>query len=157
MPAMSAIAFDDIEALNAAASDQYGDWGAEVVVTQEMIDRFADLTGDHQWIHVDVERCERESPFGGPIAHGFLTLSLMPSLISMPVELTGTTNLVNFGSGGLQFRRPVPAGATLHARSRLVHAEKHKLGTMLTVESAVHVKDSAKPSLTYSSIILVQG
>ncbi|NDH84953.1 MAG: hypothetical protein EBY65_08845 [Acidimicrobiia bacterium] len=100
---------------------------------------------------------EKESPFGGPIAHGFLTLSLMPSLISMPVQLTGMKNVVNFGSGGLQFRRPVPAGATLHARSRVVRAEKHKLGTLLTFESAIHVKDSPKPSLTYLSMILFQG
>jgi len=122
---MTAIAFDDIDAINAQASEEYGEWGDELVVTQEMINQFADLTGDHQWIHVDVERCEKESPFGGPIAHGFLTLSLMPSLISMPVQLTGMKNVVNFGSGGLQFRRPVPAGATLHARSRVVRAEKH--------------------------------
>ncbi|NDH23374.1 MAG: MaoC family dehydratase [Actinobacteria bacterium] len=154
---MSAIAFDDIDAINAAASEEFGDWGNEITVTQEMINQFADLTGDHQWIHVDVERCERESPFGGPIAHGFLTLSLMPSLISMPVQLTGMKNVVNFGSGGLQFRRPVPAGATLHARSRVVSAEKHKLGTLLTFESAIHVKDSPKPSLTYLSMILFQG
>ena len=110
---MTAIAFDDIDAINAQASEEYGEWGNELVVTQEMINQFADLTGDHQWIHVDVERCEKESPFGGPIAHGFLTLSLMPSLISMPVQLTGMKNVVNFGSGGLQFRRPVPAGACL--------------------------------------------
>ena len=154
---MTAIAFDDIDAINAQASKEYGDWGDELVVTQEMINQFADLTGDHQWIHVDVERCEKESPFGGPIAHGFLTLSLMPSLISMPVELTGMKNVINFGSGGLQFRRPVPAGATIHARARVVGAEKHKIGTLLTFESAIHVKDSAKPSLTYTSMILFQG
>lgn len=154
---MSAIPFDDIDAINAHASDAYGDWGSEVVVTQEMINAFAELTGDHQWIHVDVERCEKESPFGGPIAHGFLTLSLMPSLIKIPVELSGQKNVVNFGSGGLQFRRPVPAGAILHARSRVVEAAKHKVGTLLTFESAIHVKDSAKPSMVYTSLILFQG
>ncbi len=157
MPSMTSIAFDDIDAINAQASEEYGEWGNELVVTQEMINQFADLTGDHQWIHVDVERCGRESPFGGPIAHGFLTLSLTPSLISMPVELTGMNHIINFGSGGLQFRRPVPAGATLHARSRVVGAEKHKIGTLLTFESAIHVKDSAKPSLIYTSMILFQG
>ena len=81
----------------------------------------------------------------------------MPSLIKIPVELTGMKNVVNFGSGGLQFRRPVPAGATVHARSRVVSAEKHKIGTLLTFESAIHVKDSAKPSLVYTSMILFQG
>lgn len=154
---MTAIAFDDIDAINAEVSDEWGDWGTEVVVTQEMINGFADLTGDHQWIHVDVERCERESPFGGPIAHGFLTLSLMPSLIKIPIELTGQKNVVNFGSEGLQFRRPVPSGATIHARSRLLGAKQHKVGTLLTFESAIHVKDSPKPSLVYTSMILFQG
>ena len=154
---MSAIAFDDIDAINAAASEEFGDWGDEVTVTQEMINQFAELTGDHQWIHVDVERCERESPFGGPIAHGFLTLSLMPKLISIPVELSGMKNVVNFGSGGLQFRSPVPAGATVHARSRLTGAEEHKAGTLLTFESPIHVKDNPKPSLLYTSILLFQG
>ncbi len=154
---MTSIAFNDIDAINDQASDEYGDWGAEVEVTQEMINAFADLTGDHQWIHVDVERCERESPFGGPIAHGFLTLSLMPKLISIPVDLSGAKNVVNFGSGGLQFRRPVPAGSTIHGKSRLVNAQEHKVGTLLTFESAIHVKDSPKPSLIYTSQILFQG
>ena len=97
---MTAIAFDDIDAINAQASEEYGEWGDELVVTQEMINQFADLTGDHQWIHVDVERCERESPFGGPIAHGFLTLSLMPSLIKIPVELTGMTSSTSASQNG---------------------------------------------------------
>ena len=77
------IAFDDIDAINGHASEEYGDWGAEIEVTQEMINAFAELTGDRQWIHVDVERCIRESPFGGPIAHGYLTMSLMPMLIKV--------------------------------------------------------------------------
>ena len=92
-----------------------------------------------------------------PIAHGFLTLSLMPKLIKIPVELSGMKNVVNFGSGGLQFRSPVPAGATLHARSRLVGAEGHKAGTKLTFDSSIHMKGSEKPSLVYTSILLFQG
>ncbi len=149
--------FRDIDAINAEATGEWGEFGAEVAVTQEMINGFADLTGDHQWIHVDVERCERESPFGGPIAHGFLTLSLMPQLIELPVELTGAKNIVNYGSGGMQFRRPVPAGSVIHAKSRLVGAEKHLAGTLVTFESSIHVKDSRKASLTYTSQILFQG
>ena len=81
------IPFDDIDAVNALASEEFGEWGDSIEVTQEMIQGFADLTGDHQWIHVDVERAKAESPFGGPIAHGFLTLSLLPQLIgSGPVR-----------------------------------------------------------------------
>ena len=72
---MQEIRFDDIEGLKKQIKDDYSPWGPEQQVTQEMINGFAELTGDHQWIHVDVERCKRESPFGGPIAHGFLTLA----------------------------------------------------------------------------------
>ncbi|MGZ0218222.1 MAG: MaoC/PaaZ C-terminal domain-containing protein [Acidimicrobiales bacterium] len=151
------IPFKDIDAINAEITGAWGDFGTEIEVSQEMINGFADLTGDHQWIHIDIERCEKESPFGGPIAHGFLTLSLMPQLIDMPVDLSGATNVVNYGSGGLQFRRPVPAGATIHAKSRLVGAEKHLAGTLVTFESSIHVKDSRKASLTYTSKILFQG
>lgn len=151
------IAFDDIDAINAHASEEYGDWGTEIEVTQEMINDFAELTGDRQWIHIDVERCERESPFGGPIAHGFLTMSLMPMLISVPVELSGVKNAVNFGCGGARFLSPVPAGSTVHARSRLIGAEAHRAGTLLSFESATHVKGNEKPSLVYTSQILYQG
>ncbi|MEM7139406.1 MAG: MaoC family dehydratase [Actinomycetota bacterium] len=152
-----AIAFDDIDAINAHASEEYGDWGTEITVTQEMINDFADLTGDTQWIHIDVERCEKESPFGGPIAHGFLTMSLMPMLISVPVQLAGVKNAVNFGCGGARFLSPVPAGSTVHARSRLLGAEAHRAGTLLSFESATHVKGNEKPSLVYTSQILYQG
>ena len=154
---MSAIAFDDIDAINAHASDDYGDWGKEIDVTQDMINAFAELTGDRQWIHIDVERCLKESPFGGPIAHGYLTMSLMPMLISVPVELSGVKNAVNFGCGGARFLSPVPAGSTVHARSRLIGAETHRAGTLLSFESATHVKGVEKPSLVYTSQILYQG
>ena len=92
---MDEIAFDDIDGLNASASDDWSGWGPEVEVTQEMVNGFADLTGDHQWIHVDVERATA-GPFGGPIAHGFLTLSLLPNLNKTgDVRITGHQNAIN--------------------------------------------------------------
>jgi len=151
------IAFDDIDAINALTSEEYGDWGREITVTQQMINDFADLTGDRQWIHIDVERCERESPFGGPIAHGYLTMSLMPMLIKVPVDLSGVKNVVNYGCGGARFLSPVPAGSTVHARSRLLGAQSHRAGTLLSFESATHVLGNEKPSLVYTSQILYQG
>ena len=154
---LNAIAFNNIDEINAHSSEDFGEWGPEIVITQEMINSFAALTGDNQWIHTDVERCKKESPFGGPIAHGFLTMSLMPTLISVPVRLTGVKNAVNFGCGGARFLSPVPAGAILHARSRLLGAESHRAGTLLSFESATHVKGSEKPSLLYTSQILYQG
>ncbi len=85
------------------------DW---IEVTQDMIDRFADLTGDHQWIHVDVERARRESPYHAPIAHGFLTVSLLSRMISEAVQVGGDFKLrVNYGFNRLPFPAPVPAGS----------------------------------------------
>lgn len=146
--------FDDVDGMNAAASDEYGDWGPEIEVTQQMINGFAELTGDRQWIHVDVERATRESPFGGPIAHGFLTLALVPKLNPGSVRIVGHGNAANFGAGGLRFLAPVPAGSTIHAKMRLVGAETRKNGTLVTTELAVHVIGSEKSSLSYNMQIL---
>ena len=78
---MSAIHFKDAQGLQALLSDSFGDWSQALTVDQTMINNFAELTGDYQWIHVDEERCKRESPFGCTIAHGFLTLSLQPKMV----------------------------------------------------------------------------
>jgi len=153
----ASLAVDDIDGINATASEEFGDWGPEVVVTQEMVNDFAELTGDRQWIHIDVERCKAESPFGGPIAHGFLTVSLLPVLNPGGVSLGGVKNAVNYGSDGFRFLAPVPVGSTLHARGRLVEAVAHKKGTLLTNEIAIHVKDNETPSLLYKMKILYQG
>lgn len=155
---MTEIAVTDVDAINAAATDEFGDWGKEVVVNQDMVNQFAELTGDHQWIHVDVERCERESPFGGPIVHGFFTLSLLPQ-VTPPnsFKLSGVKNAVNYGSDGFRFLAPVPVGSTVHARTRLVGAEAHKKGTLVTTETAVHAKGNEVPALLYKGKVLYQG
>jgi acyl dehydratase len=145
------IRFDDVEALNAAASDQFGEWGPEVTVTQEMIDQFAELTGDRQWIHVDVDRALKESPFGGPVAHGFLTLSLIPQLMAGgDVTISGHTNAANYGADKLRFVAPVPAGSRVHSRSRLVGASARPKGTLLTTEIEIAVVGAERPALLYS-------
>ena len=152
---MDAIPFDDLDAINALASDEFGDFGATVEVTQEMIQGFADLTGDQQWIHVDVERAKKESPFGAPIAHGFLTLSLLPSLIGGgPVKVSGQKAAVNYGAESLRFLSPVPSGSQVHARTRLVRAEAKSGGTLLTTEAEVRVVDAEKPAILYRLQVL---
>ena len=153
---MEEIRFDDIDALKAKISDAWGDWGPEVEVTQDMIDRFADLTGDRQWIHVDVERAKRESPFGGPIAHGFLTLSLLPALRpGSGFRITGYGNGTNYGSDKLRFLSPVPAGKKVHARARLAGIEGTPKGTRVEQEVAVHVVgNDERPALLYNMIVL---
>ncbi len=97
---MDKIQFDDIAALQKHISEEFGEFGDQFEVTQEVINKFADVTGDHQWIHLDVERCKKESPFGTTIAHGFLTLSLLPmmsGLAKAPYAVVGFANAVNYG------------------------------------------------------------
>lgn len=152
---MAAIRFDDIEGLRARIREEYGAWGPELLLDQDKIDRFAELTGDRQWIHVDVERARKESPFGGPIAHGFFTLSLIPVLKSTDdFEIVGHGNVTNYGCDGLRFLGPVPAGSRVHARSRLVAVEAKPKGTLLTVETAVHVVGNDRPALLYKGLTL---
>jgi acyl dehydratase len=152
---MTEIRFDDIAGLSAQIKDDYSPWGPEQQVTQEMINAFADLTGDHQWIHVDVERCKRESPFGGPIAHGFLTLSLLPKLRTRSdFSITGYGNAVNYGANKLRFLAPVPAGAKLHARSRLMNVEAKPKGTLVANEIQVGIVGQETPALLYEMVVL---
>ena len=157
---MEKIQFDDIAALQKHISEEYGEFGGEFEITQDIIQRFADVTGDHQWIHLDVERCEKESPFGTTIAHGFLTLSLLPMMSGLskaPFVVTGFANAVNYGSDKLRFLSPVPAGSKIHSRGRLVSAEAGKKGTRIEQETAIHVVGNDRPALIYNGITLFQG
>ena len=152
---MDPIAFDDVDALNAAASEEFGEWGEPFEVTQETIDQFAELTGDRQWIHVDVERAKKESPFGGPIAHGFLTLALLPRLGAGSVRVKGAKSATNYGAESLRFIAPVPAGSKIHGRGRLVKAEaRANGGTLVTNEIEVRVVGAEKPALLYRMQLL---
>jgi acyl dehydratase len=92
-------------------------------VTQEAVQKFADATGDHQWIHLDVERAEKESPFGGPIAHGYLTLSLLVPLVTQVLTVSDATMAVNYGLNKVRFPAPVPVGSKVRARVTLKESE----------------------------------
>ena len=152
---MDDIRFDDIEGLKTKISDAFGEWSEPVPVTQDMINRFAELTGDHQWIHVDVERAKRESPFKGTIAHGFLTLSLLPAMRAKSTwKIVGYGNATNYGANKLRFVRPVPAGAKIHSHSRLVGVEARPKGTQVTQEIQVHVVGDETPALIYEMVVL---
>ena len=133
----------------------YGDW---ITVDQDRIDLFAEATGDHQWIHVDVERATA-GPFGGPIAHGFFTLSLLPILNRTgAVRITGQTNVVNYGADGLRMLAPVPVGSTLHARNRITDVREHKKGTLVATRVAIHVVGNDDvPAVLYDALSLYQG
>lgn len=152
---MEHIRFDDIETLRRQISETFGPFGPELEVSQDMINKFADLTGDHQWIHVDVERAKRESPFKQTIAHGFLTLSLIPHLrAASAYQIVGFGNATNYGADKLRFVGPVPAGAKVHARSRLVAVEPKPKGTQVTTEVNVHIVGSDRPVLIYAMLVL---
>src|SRR6266852_7353257 len=152
---MESIRFDDIEKLRGKVSDTFGPFGTEFQITQDMINQFAELTGDHQWIHVDVERAKRESPFKQTIAHGFLTLSLLPRLHgSADWKIAGYGNATNYGANKLRFVSPVRAGARIHARSRLVGVEPKPKGTQLTQEVNLHVVGEERPALIYEMVVL---
>jgi acyl dehydratase len=156
---MEKIPFDDVTALQRFVSEEFGEFGEPVEISQEMINQFADITGDHQWIHIDVERARKESPFKTTIAHGFLTLSLLPLLnakSSAPYQIVGFGNAVNYGSDKLRFLSPVPSGSKVHARSRLVSAEAGKKGTRVEQEIAIHVVGQDRPAILYSMIVLFQ-
>lgn len=151
---MTSVRFDDLEALHARISDEFGPWGPPVEVTQAIIDRFADLTEDHQWIHVDVERAAN-GPFGGTIAHGLLTVALMPRYRPpLTFDIVGEGSRVNYGSESFRFLAPVRSGTTLHARMRLAGVREHSNGTLLVQELMVSVVGAERPSLMYTGLLL---
>ena len=127
--------------------------GTEVVVsdwleiTQERVDRFAQATDDHQWIHIDPERARRESPFGAPIAHGFLTLSLLSKFINESIDFGPSRMGVNYGSNRVRFTDPVPVGSKIRARLKLAGVDPIKGGVQLTWDVTVEREGSAKPCL----------
>jgi acyl dehydratase len=120
------------------------DW---VTVSQERIDAFADATEDHQWIHVDRARAPDESPYGTTVAHGFLSLSLLPYLLGQAVEIQGTRLGINYGLNRVRFTGPVPAGSRVRARFRLAAVEDIAKGVQTTWDVTVEREGEAKPVL----------
>lgn len=117
-------------------------------ITQEQIDRFAEVTGDNQWIHVDVERCKRESPYGAPIAHGFLTVSLLSGYIKEAVEIRGDYKMrINYGFNRLRFTGGVPAGSRIRARFALNSIKDFEGGVEIAWGASVQVEGREKPAL----------
>ncbi len=146
--------FDDIEALSGLVSEVWGEFSNSFEVTQDVINKFADLTGDKYFLHVDPEAA-KNSPFGTTIAHGFLTLSLMTQMqIKETFEVTGFNFMVNYGSNKLRFIGAVPSGSKIHMRSRVIKVEPGAKGGMeLTREFAIHVAGSEKPAILYEMIV----
>ena len=125
------------------------DW---LEITQERVNLFADATGDHQWIHVDVERA-KAGPFGAPIAHGFLTLSLLPKLVESALEIRGSRMGVNYGLNKVRFTAPVPVGSRVRSRSTLLEAKPiENGGYQMTWNVTIELEGSPKPACIAESI-----
>ena len=121
----------------------YSDWNE---ITQERVNQFAEATGDLQWIHVDPERATKESPFGGPIAHGYLTLSLGPVLMPQVILTTGFKMGVNYGCNKVRFMSPVPVGAKLRLGVKLLSVDDIAGGIQSSYEFTFECEGAAKPS-----------
>ena len=134
-----------LDALKELTGQEVGvsDW---FTVTQDRIQQFADATLDHQWIHVDVERAKRESPYQAPIAHGFLTLSLLPHLMHEALAVEKVRMGVNYGLNRLRFVSPVRSGAKVRARFKLLSVQDvNPNGVQIVYEATVEAENSAKP------------
>jgi acyl dehydratase len=129
-----------------------------LTVTQEMIDKFADATGDHQWIHVDVERARKEMPGGKTIAHGYLTLSLLPRLAPTLMKIEKRRRGLNYGSNRVRFTAPVPAGARVRLRQKLVKVEPvEDNGFRITSEMTMEVEGNTRPAMVAETLGIVYG
>jgi acyl dehydratase len=129
-----------------------------LTVTQEMIDKFADATGDHQWIHVDVERAKKEMPGGKTIAHGYLTLSLLPRLAPTLMKVEKRRRGLNYGSNRVRFTAPVPAGGRVRLRQKLVKVEPvEDNGVRVTSEMTMEVEGNSRPAMVAETLGVIYG
>lgn len=135
---------ESIEDMKTLVGEHLG-YSDYMVVDQERVNLFADATGDHQWIHVDVERA-KAGPFGGPIAHGYLTLSLAPVFIPQIFTVGGVAMGVNYGANKVRFVSPVPVGAKLRAGVKVLSVDDSPGGARLTIETTFECEGAAKPA-----------
>ena len=126
------------------------DW---LQITQERVNQFADATGDHQWIHVDVERATRE--IGGPIAHGYLTLSLIPFLSAGMLPVKGVTRGINYGSNKVRFTNMVPVGSRVRGRQKLVSVEPKAGGLQMINEFTIEIEGQERPACIAETMSLI--
>ncbi|MFP3986096.1 MaoC family dehydratase [Streptomyces sp. E11-3] len=145
-----AITVNGIDALKKLAGTDLGtsDW---IDITQERINTFADATGDHQWIHVDVEQA-KEGPFGGTIAHGYLTLSLFIPMFTELLDVDGVTTKVNYGLNKVRFPSPVQAGSRARLVARLAEVAEVPGGVQITVDGTIETEGGTKPACVLQSV-----
>ena len=143
--------FATLDELRGATGRQLG-WTDWVDITQEQVNLFADATGDHQWIHVDVERAKAESPFGGPIAHGYLTLALCNLFLPQLLEVPGASAGINYGTGKVRFPSPVRVGSRVRGGAEVTAVEEIAGGLQTTITITIQVEGQAKPACVIESL-----
>lgn len=148
--------YDDIDAMQELVSEDFGSWSSEVEITQAMVNQFAELTGDDYWLHTDPEKAKSDSPFGCTVAHGFLTLVLMPKMRGeQNYEVTGFGNMLNYGSDKLRFTGVVPVGCSIRSRSRVKEVSATAKGTKMVMEQHIHVVgQDERPAVIYELIFI---
>ncbi|QIK65513.1 MaoC family dehydratase [Nocardioides sp. HDW12B] len=145
--------FTSVEELENATGEEIGpsDW---ITVDQERVNAFADATGDHQWIHVDVERA-KDSPFGGTIVHGYLTLSLLPLFTSELFTLDTPGAKLNYGTNKVRFPAPLPVGSKVRATATIAEVSETKAGTQLVTRYTIETEGSDKPACVAETVVLL--
>ncbi len=148
---MMTVSYDDLPKL---AGQDVGvtDW---IVIDQDRINKFADATNDHQWIHVDVERAKKEMPGGKTIAHGYLTLSLLPFFGQQLLRITGISRGINYGSNKVRFTSMVPVGSRLRARQKVLSVEPRAGGLQITSEFTIEAEGQPRPACVAETIGLL--
>ena len=144
------ISVDGLEELRKLSGSDLGT-SSWIEITQERVNTFADATGDHQWIHVDVEKAAA-GPFGAPIAHGYLTLSLFVPLFTELLDVQGVTTKVNYGLNKVRFPSPVPVGSRIRLTARLASVEDVAGGVQVTVDGTIEIEGGAKPAAVLQSV-----
>lgn len=148
---MKVIKFAELE--NYAGQEiGHSEW---VTIDQDRVNKFADATGDHQWIHIDVERAKRELPTKGTIAHGYLTLSLIPWLGAQIMRIEGVSRGINYGSNKVRFTNMVPVGAKVRAKLKMLNVEAKAGGKQLTSEYTIEIQGQDRPACVAETIGLV--
>ena len=144
-----------IEELKALVGAELGasDWHT---VDQPRIDAFADATGDHQWIHVDPERA-KEGPFGGPVAHGYLTLAMLPMLLAEVVAVSDAVMGVNYGTEKIRFTNAVPVGSRVRLHAKLARAQRRGPSVIWTVGVQIEIEGKEKPALVGEVVYMAAG
>jgi acyl dehydratase len=142
-----------VEDLKARVGQVLGESGPHQI-TQQQVNEFADATGDHQWLHVDVEKA-KQGPYHGTIAHGFLTVSLLPMLLEETASITGVKAMVNYGLNKLRFPAPVPVGSTVRGTLTLNALEEAHGGLQLDLGFDIRVEGADKPSAVGEAVFLL--